>query len=353
MTIRQKNKSKSLALALATLFLAAFGIAFFPIQVALTANLDLASDGNQATSNISNSKAVSSPAATTVTRTNTPSSNTLTTSIPTKPTATTPTQTASGNKISLDQPNMTDQALIKWATNAARLAYSYDFKNYQEQLQLNQQNFTSAGWKAFMSALNKSNNLQEVQNKKLVAFATSSGQATIVKKGVTNGIYTWEIVIPMLATYENESRILKQNLTITMLIDRTTDTNSGVGISHFVAALVPPIHPTATTIKPGATTAPATTSTTTVTTTPAAPGATTTTPAATTGATSTEQVTAPTTTTALPTATTPPENTTGAPSAAGANTTGTVTSPAGTVGGGTTNTTTNPAPGPATTLPSP
>jgi hypothetical protein len=352
MTIRQKNKCKSLALALATLFLAAFGIAFFPVQVALTANLDLASDGNQAIPNTSNVKAVSSPAATTVTRTNTPSSNTLTTSSPTKPTATTPTQTASGNKISLDQPNMTDQALIKWATNAARLAYSYDFKNYQEQLQLNQQNFTLAGWKAFMLALNKSNNLQEVQNKKLVAFATSSGLATIVKKGVTNGIYTWEIVIPMLATYENESRIIKQNLTITMLIDRTTDTNSGVGISHFVAALVPPIHPTATT-KPGATTAPATSSTT-VTTTPAAPGTTTTTPAAaTTGVTSTEQVTAPTTTTAPPTATTPPENTTGAPSTAGANTTGTVTSPAGTAGGGTTNTTTNPAPGPATTLPSP
>lgn len=138
----------------------------------------------------------------------------------------------------LDQANMSDNDLLGWATDAAQLAYTYDFKNYPKQMQLLKDYFTPEGWRAFTTALDKSNNLNVVQNRKLVASASPIGKATLLKEGVKNGLYTWKVQLPMQATYESESRLIKQNLLVTLLISRTSN-SKGVGISHFVALITP------------------------------------------------------------------------------------------------------------------
>jgi hypothetical protein len=140
--------------------------------------------------------------------------------------------------VSLDQPNLKSDAVLTWASEAAKSVYSYDFKNNKKQIQIDQQYFTPAGWRAFMEALNKSNNLKIVGEKKLVASATPNGNPTVLEEGVKNGHYVWKIVVPLLATYENESKLIKQNLLVTMLITRT-NTPKGIGISHFIAEVVP------------------------------------------------------------------------------------------------------------------
>lgn len=147
-----------------------------------------------------------------------------------------PTSTMMGAPI--DKPNMKDDALINWATEAAKSVYSYDFKNYPQQIKMDQIYFTDAGWKAFMEALNKSNNLKVVEDKKLVASATPNGKVTIIEQGSKNGVYTWKVQLPMTTTYESESKLIKQNLIITLLISRTK-TPTGVGISHFIAEVAP------------------------------------------------------------------------------------------------------------------
>lgn len=175
--------------------------------------------------------------ATTTTSVNTTNTRTTTPSIMTSSNAQMP------KNAPLDQPNMSDDSLLNYAAEVAKSVYSYDFKNYNKQLQTNQQYFTPEGWKAFTAALDKSNNLNVVQNKKLVASANAVGSPSILKKGIKNGLYTWEAQIPIQATYENESRILKQNLLVTLLISRANN-SSGVGVSHFVAVIVPSPQPT-------------------------------------------------------------------------------------------------------------
>ncbi len=189
----------------------------------------------------------------------------------------------SNKNISMDQPNMSDDSILKYASDAASSAYSYDFKNYDKQMQMNQQYFTPQGWKAFMSALNKSNNLGVVQSRKLVASSTPNGKPTILKKGIKNGAYTWEIQVPLLTTYENETRLIKQNLVITMLISRASNP-SGVGISHFVGVIVPGTQAPVTQTTTGSAHTPPVTittpGTTTTTTNPSASGTMTTSPTA-------------------------------------------------------------------------
>lgn len=243
----------------------------------------------------------------------------------------------------LDQANMTDNDLLSWATDAAQLAYTYDFKNYPKQMVMLQDHFTPEGWKAFTNALDKSNNLNVVQNKKLVASASPTGSATLLKEGVKNGLYTWKVQIPLVATYESESRLIKQNLLVTLLISRAPNNSKGVGITHFVAN-----------ITPAATTPVSNTNTITDSTSITTPGTTIQTPTTTQPQTSTpstniyNQVTPPG-------AVTPP-NTTGTPSAVNPpNTTGSstiITNPAATTTSPANTTVTNPNPPTMGTTPS-
>ncbi len=200
--------------------------------------------GPTTTTSTSSTTATTQPATGTVTTTTTnPAPGITTTTTPAPAAAPVNNNQGASPDAPVNQANMSDNDVLNWATTAAQQAYTYDFKNYQKQLQLLQEQFTPEGWKAFMAALKQSNNLNVVQQRKLVASATPTGKAIVVKEGVTNGLYTWKILLPMQAVYESESRLIKQNLMVTMLVTRSTSNPKGVGITHFVAVIVPANQP--------------------------------------------------------------------------------------------------------------
>jgi intracellular multiplication protein IcmL len=239
MTISQKFHKyglKPLTLAFASIFLSTSTIVISPTAQAdptnTTSTGQAPSDSSTSTSPSLNDatghpESISTAPSAGATVTSEPNTNKAESTDNSKPQASAP----------LSQPNMSDTAVLNWASDAAKSAYSYDFKNYTKQLQQLQPNFTSTGWIAFMNALNKSNNLNVLQNKKLVASATLTGKPTILEKKVRNGIYSWKIQVPLLATYENESKLIKQHLIVTMLVVRDNSPN-GLGISHFVATII-------------------------------------------------------------------------------------------------------------------
>jgi hypothetical protein len=233
-----KNKCKPLAIALSSLFftasllapgLSAYAADTAPSNVPASATSQPAADAKTVVTDQNATHEAGTASTITTTKANTQPAN----------------QPVSHPSAALDKPNMPDSALISWVSDAARTAYSYDFKNYANQIQRNQQNFTGPGWTAFTAALSKSNNLKIVQDKKLVASAVLNGKPKVIRKGVKNGVYFWQLQIPLLATYENESRIIKQNLIVDVVVNRT-DSPNGVGISHFVATVVPGTQPITT-----------------------------------------------------------------------------------------------------------
>lgn len=143
--------------------------------------------------------------------------------------------------IPLNQPNMQDNELLLWATEAAVSAYTFNFVNYRKALQDIRMYFTKTGYQYFIKALRDSNNLEAVQNKKLVVSAAPTGAPIILKKGIYNdgsplGVYGWTVQIPMVLTYQSANEQFKQNITLDMLITRlpTLDSPKGVGIASFV-----------------------------------------------------------------------------------------------------------------------
>jgi len=140
--------------------------------------------------------------------------------------------------VPLTTPNLSNAALLQWATGASVGAFSYNFVNYREALQNLRDNFTENGWRGFVDALRNSNNLDAVREKKLVISAVPTGTPVILEQGLMAGRYTWKVQLPLLVTYQSASDMISQPVTITLLIVRISTLQSvkGIGISQFIMA---------------------------------------------------------------------------------------------------------------------
>src|SRR3990167_9585512 len=116
--------------------------------------------------------------------------------------------------VPLDQPNLSDSAVLQWVSTAVTSLYTYDFLNCLEQ----------------------SRNLEAVQDKKLTVQAVPAGAPIILSENNINGIYTWQVQLPILVTYQSLSEEFNQNLLVTIVIQRlsTLDSEYGIGIAQLV-----------------------------------------------------------------------------------------------------------------------
>jgi intracellular multiplication protein IcmL len=138
--------------------------------------------------------------------------------------------------VPLKEPNLSNAALLQWATQAAVSAFSYNYVNYREALQSLRDNFTEKGWKNFTEAFNNSNNLSAVISKKLIVSAVPTGVPVIVEQGLRNGVYAWKVQVPLLVTYQSASDLIPQPVRIDLLIVRMSTLHSirGIGIQQLI-----------------------------------------------------------------------------------------------------------------------
>lgn len=139
--------------------------------------------------------------------------------------------------IPLDQPNLTDQAILQWSTQAVTTVFTYNFVNYRSVFQDSRQYFTRGGWQNFMQAVSSSKLLSAVQNEKLMLTAVVSSAPVVTNEYVFDGKYTWKVQVPILVTFQSLSQTSYQSFIISLTIERvsTLDSRYGVGVSSFVA----------------------------------------------------------------------------------------------------------------------
>ncbi|NDH09067.1 MAG: type IV secretion protein DotI [Gammaproteobacteria bacterium] len=139
--------------------------------------------------------------------------------------------------IPLDQPNSSDAVVLQWASLATIGAFSYNFVNYRSELEAASEFFTANGWNAFLKTLKDSNNLLAVVQKKLVVTAVPTRTPEIIKKGVIDGRYAWQIKIPIQVSYISSEVYSTSIQEVTLLITRLSALNNpkGIGIEQFVS----------------------------------------------------------------------------------------------------------------------
>jgi len=140
--------------------------------------------------------------------------------------------------IPLNQPNMSEAALMQWTNTAVVAVNTYNFFNYRDQLQAASQYFTPDGWQAYLNKLKSSRNLNAVIEKKLVVSAVATRAPVILRQAIIDGSYNWLVQMPVLITYQSASQYSQESLIVTLGIKRIstlTDPN-GIGIVSYAAA---------------------------------------------------------------------------------------------------------------------
>ena len=132
-------------------------------------------------------------------------------------------------------------AVQAWANMASVRAYSFDFINYEKSFADTEKYFTPKAWSLFHKALKDNGTLATVINRKMVISAVATGAVTVEDKGVINGRYTWEAILPLKVTLASGTSELNTQLNVTLTIVRTNQDNNiqGLAIDSFRATKLP------------------------------------------------------------------------------------------------------------------
>lgn len=137
---------------------------------------------------------------------------------------------------SLNRPYLNQKQLYQWAVEGAVASYTFDFVNFQRDIQEAKPYYTEAGYRQLLQALSSAGTINEIQTKKLVSTAVATGAPITRSEGVRNDRYYWVLQFPMKVTYQSASEVLPQNLIVTINISRVpvSENPKGVGITSIV-----------------------------------------------------------------------------------------------------------------------
>lgn len=140
--------------------------------------------------------------------------------------------------VPLDKPNATDATVQQWATQAALAVFSFNYVNYQQELQAASGFFTANGWKQFQNALQTSGTLEVVLAKKMIVSSRPTGapRMPVPSQVLANGRYAWQIQVPIQVILRNQNTYNPLQYLVTMVIMRVSTLNSpsGIGIEQFL-----------------------------------------------------------------------------------------------------------------------
>lgn len=134
-----------------------------------------------------------------------------------------------------EQPNLLPDTILRWASKAATVAYTFDFVNYNSQTAAVRPYFTEDGWQDYLNSVNSLINTI-VQNQ-LFVNGVVAGAPVISNQGNIPGRgYVWRVQIPFLVTYQSANTTSKQRyFVIISIVKVPTNVNKqGIGIDQFV-----------------------------------------------------------------------------------------------------------------------
>jgi len=142
------------------------------------------------------------------------------------------------NKMELthfNEPNLLSNTILRWASKAATVGYTFDFVNYRKQIDAVRPFFTNDGWVDYQNSL--SSLLESIVQNQLFVNGVVSGPPVISNEGdfPLKG-YTWRVQIPFLVTYQSANTSSQQRYYVVITIVRvpTSVNPQGIGIDQFV-----------------------------------------------------------------------------------------------------------------------
>ena len=143
-----------------------------------------------------------------------------------------------GNAMRLESfttPNLLPDTIIRFARKAAITSYTFDFVNYEKQINASRSYFTAAGWSDFQSSINSL--VSTIVENQLFVSGVVSGTPVISNQGPLPGKeYVWRVQVPFLVTYQSANTATKRKYIVVLTIVHvpTSENPQGIGIDQFV-----------------------------------------------------------------------------------------------------------------------
>lgn len=139
--------------------------------------------------------------------------------------------------VSLNQPNLSNPALMSWTAQAATEVMTFGFNDYRRRLQESSRFFTRRGWESFTAALQQARILESIEANSQVVTAAPRGAPVLQQEGVVSGQYQWIVQIPMILSYQSGSKTRADSWIVTLVLVRVPrlESPNGVGIAQWIA----------------------------------------------------------------------------------------------------------------------
>jgi intracellular multiplication protein IcmL len=139
--------------------------------------------------------------------------------------------------VPLEKPIQSVGEVLNWATDSVTKSLTFDFANYQQQLNDYRLEFTSDGWQSYQEALKRQKLIEMIIREQVVTTVIPSGAPVVLAKGIIEGgKFGWRIQMPLLITYESASSKNSQPLMVEVVVARRPESENprGLGIAQLV-----------------------------------------------------------------------------------------------------------------------
>ena len=134
-------------------------------------------------------------------------------------------------------PTYTQAAVLSWAGAQVANIMNFGFHNVTERLQENRAQFTDRGWKAFATAIDKSQLMQKIVTKEQVVTAAPIGAPVIVHmEDRPDKSKSWLIQLPIMVTVLSgkQTEANRRILTLEIVTVPPAHNLTGLGINNWI-----------------------------------------------------------------------------------------------------------------------
>lgn len=134
-----------------------------------------------------------------------------------------------------NEPNLLSSTLIAWASKAAVAAYTFDFVNFNKEINQVRPYFTEKGWNDYRASIGGL--IQTITQNKIFVNGVVTAPPVISNQGDLSGHgYTWRVQIPFLVSYQSSDAISRARYMVVVTLVRvpTSANPAGIGIDQFV-----------------------------------------------------------------------------------------------------------------------
>lgn len=143
--------------------------------------------------------------------------------------------------VALNQPNMTQAALLAWVSQASTEVMTFGFHDYREKLNHALRHFTPNGQKSFKTAMDRIKIIETIEKNQQIITAAPRSLPIIVREGPVKKDegYFWHIQMPLIVTFQSGTRVRNSNMQVDLIVVRvpTRDHPAGIGIEQWMSRM--------------------------------------------------------------------------------------------------------------------